>query len=83
MASFQEDTQAQFAALIMAVSVALKRLADQSGNDKKFLESALETGLHEIGRINFSSIPDANKEAFLENARARYSTLIVGIQAGA
>jgi hypothetical protein len=79
MADFQEDVQAQFAALLMAVSAALKAVADSTGDPKRFLSEALENGLREMGNTDFVSIPAIQKEAFLENARARYTSLIVGI----
>jgi len=68
----------------MAVMKALSALAaiaaTQSGSKREYLSKILEAGLRDLEETNYWSVPADQKEAFLENARARYTDLIMGIR---
>ena len=81
---FEMDMLAEMAALSMASMKALSGLAaitaKETGSKREYLSRILEAGLRDLEKTEYFSIPPGQREAFLENARARYSDLISGIQ---
>ncbi|SER58849.1 hypothetical protein SAMN05216548_12727 [Faunimonas pinastri] len=80
MASFEEDTLAEFAAVNTVALTALKAIALLQPDSSAFLAQILEGGLKAMEQTNYWSIPADRREAFLENAKARYSDAIASIR---
>lgn len=80
---FQEDLIAELAALntaVMRALSALAALAEDGGVPRKlYLERILESGIRDIAKTHFWSIPEDRREAVVEKARARFTDIISGI----
>lgn len=75
-----DNVLAEFAALNMLTMQTLRLIAMQKPDPRAFLAGLLETGLQNLAATNYSSVPPERKAALLENARARYTDMIVGIR---
>lgn len=74
---FETDVLAEFAALNTAVITLLKRhaLAHPNGRDKA-LSDLLDSGIQALETTNYWSIAPEQRDAFLENAKARYTDIV-------
>lgn len=78
---FNEDLIAELAALNTAVIKAIAGMAalvEQSGvaTRKDYLERLLVSGEEGISKTNYWSIPQEQREAVIEKAKARYMDII-------
>lgn len=80
MAEGLDDIVAEFAALNVLAMSTLKAVAKQQPDPTGYLKKLLEDGLVAIETTNYWSVPQERKAAFLENAKARFTDMIVGIR---
>jgi hypothetical protein len=76
--AFKTDVMAEFAALNIAVIYALRAAVSAGGHDPDKLRHAiLEAGLRDLDSMHYGSVPGAMRAEFVENARRRYSNLML------
>jgi hypothetical protein len=81
---FEMDVLAEFAAVNTAVITALRAIVmihaqGDASAKARFLSDLLESGSTAMEKTNYWSVPNEQRAAFLENAKARYADLITSI----
>lgn len=83
---FNEDLLAELAAINMVLAQLISfaaAIAEEQGIPRKaYLDRLLESGIEEIGRTDFYSIPVDRRSAVTEKARARFSQIIAAQHRG-
>ena len=75
----EEDDFVEVAAISMAITKTISELALHSSDKGPYLSRILETGLHELEKIDYQNIPRERRMALRKKIMARYTDLITTI----
>jgi hypothetical protein len=75
-----EDLIAELAALNALALTALKEVAMSKINPAAYLSRVLDSGIEEMGKTEFWSVPKERRAAVVENARGRFTDMISSIK---
>lgn len=81
---FELDVLAELAALSAAVGRSISGLAAIAATGgmprREYLGRVLEAGLRDLDNVHYFSVPADQRTDFVENARARFSQIISGVE---
>ena len=82
--SDNDDMLAEIVALNQAVTRALVGLASLAGQDgvrDHYVATLLESGLRDLGTTRFGGMTSARRDIVIEKARARYTDIVMSLNA--
>lgn len=82
--SDSDDLLAEIVALNQAVTRALVGLASLAGHDglrDQYVATLLESGLRDLGNTRFAGMASERRDVVIEKARARYTDIVMSLNA--